>query len=117
MCDGRVDAVTDTDIYKCAQMVYINKRAVKDKTRMMIRIQILPRLRNDRVLRRLIDLQLKHVRSAVMTDDVKVELPAADLAQIKRSRQNGFALKVRPREDLAQRADDGAAAAHQHLIR
>ena len=80
-------------------------------------MRILLGLRNNRVQRCLIDVQLKHVRSAIVADDVKVELPAADLAKIKCSRQNGFALKVRPRQDLAQRADDGAAATHQHRIR
>ena len=80
-------------------------------------ILILLGLRNNRVLRRLIDVQLKHVRSTIMADDIKVELPAANLAEIKRCRQNGFALKLRPREYLAKRADDCAAAAHQHRIR
>ena len=79
--------------------------------------QILPGLRNNRVQRHLIDVQLKHIRPAVMADDVKVELRAADLAEIKRRRQNGFTLKIGPREYLAQRANDCTAAAHQHRIR
>lgn len=77
----------------------------------MIIATLVSRLRNHRTLRRLVDMQLKHVRSAVMAGDIEVELPAADLAEIKRRRQNGFALKLRPREYLAQRADDCAAAA------
>ena len=77
----------------------------------MIIATLILRFRNNRAQRRLIDVQLKHVRSAVMAGDGKVELPAADLAEIKCRRQNGFALKLRSREYLAQRADDCAAAA------
>lgn len=76
----------------------------------MIIAMLVPRLRNNRAQRRLIDVQLKHIRSAIIAGNVEVELPAADLAEIKRRRQNGFALELRPREYLAQRADNCAAA-------
>jgi hypothetical protein len=70
---------------------------------------------NNRIQRRLIDVQLKHVRSAVKADDVKVEPPAADPAEIKRRRQNGFALD-RPRGTLPKGLTVHCAA-HQHRIR
>ena len=62
--------------------------------------------------RRFIDVQLKHVGPAVVTDDIKVELSAANLTQIKRRHQDGFAFKMRSREHLAQWADDRATAPH-----
>src|SRR3972149_2360459 len=63
---------------------------------------LLPGFCHHRAHRCLIDVQLEYVRTAVVADDVEIELPATDLAQIKRGRQDGFALEMRAREPLAQ---------------
>src|ERR1700674_118858 len=71
---------------------------------------------DDRAGRRLIDAQLKYVRAAVLAGHVEVELSTPDIVQIQGRGEYGFALEMWAGEDVAQRADDGAAAAHQHRV-
>src|SRR4029453_13352700 len=74
------------------------------------------RLGYDRGLRALVDLQGKDIRPGIMTDDIEVEFSTADSFQIEVRGQDGLAAEIRAGKNLAERADDRAASAHQHGI-
>src|SRR5262245_36117779 len=70
----------------------------------------------DRTRWRLVDNQLKHIRSAVVPRDIEIELASANVVEIEGYREDCFAVEMGTGEHLAQRADDGTTASHQHSI-
>src|SRR5678815_4574258 len=70
--------------------------------------------RRHRGLRPIVDDELEYVGARIMTGRIEVVFAARYVVEIDVGVENGFAVEVRPRQHLAKRVDDGAAAAHQH---
>src|SRR5262249_43399848 len=52
-----------------------------------------------------------------MADDVEIVLAADDLRAVDVGKENGLTIRVRSRQEVAERIDDAAAAAADHGLR